>query len=196
MKKFKSSLLIMLLVVSTAMAQQTANQKDIRQEVAEDVPLAVLSAVEKNNLGFQFQKESPVTAAKESRVVSPKTEKFKRDFLVTTRSSSLNGRSHKKERAFYQADGSFVSSKTIKKNFALPQRVLNTIGKEYNGWLLVKTKTVVEEKGDVSTVYYKAVLQNGKRRENILLNRAGQIVKNKRDLKKNALKAGDQIVLK
>ncbi len=100
-----------------------------------------------------------------------------------------------KERAFYRADGSFVSSKTIKKNFALPKHVLLTIGKEFNHWLLVKTKAVIMEKGGQRSVYYRAILENGKRREHVLLNEAGQIVKNKWLLKEDAVKAPDLIVL-
>ena len=195
MKKLSSSLLIMLLVLGSAMAQQTSNQKPIRQEVAENVPKAVLGAVEKANHGFQFQEELPEVSEEANTIVSHKPEKLKKDYVIFTRSSSLNGRSDRKEKAFYNADGSLVSSRTVVRNSALPLHVLRTIGREYNGWLLVKTKAVINDKGADRVMYYKAVVENGKKREKILLDGTGKIVKNKREVKKEARKASRKVVL-
>ena len=195
MKKLSSSLLIMLLALGSAMAQQNLNQKPVQQEVADNVPIAVLSAVEKANPGFQFQKELPVASEEANTIVSHKPEKLKKDYVIFTKSSSLNGRSDSKEKAFYNADGSFVSSRTVMRNSALPLHVLHTIGKEYNGWLLVKTKAVIIDKGAERVMYYKAVVDNGKKRENILLDRTGKIVKNKREVKEEAQKASRKVAL-
>ena len=195
MKILSSSLLIMLLALGSAMAQQNPNQKPVQQEVAEDVPTAVLSAVEKANRGFQFQEESPIVSVKADIVAPHKIEKLGEAYLVSTKSISLNGRSQKQEKAFYDADGSFVSSRTVMKNSALPLHVLRTIGKEYNGWLLVKTRAVIIDKGAEPVIYYKAVVDNGKKRENILLDRTGKIVKNKREVKEEAQKASRKVVM-
>ncbi|AHM61946.1 hypothetical protein D770_18470 [Flammeovirgaceae bacterium 311] len=187
MKKLSLSFLAILLVMGTAGAQQEENHKVVRQQVAEDVPQAVLEAVEKNHEGFQFQEEEtvPRTRKKQSR----------KNYLADIRSNSSSGKTYSMNKTYYKADGTVISSRIDLRNCALPKTALRTIGKEFNGWLLVRTKSVVEIEGDTNLVYYKAVLKNGNKKAHVLLNEDGQIVKNKRELKEDAFKAHEEIVL-
>lgn len=171
---------MMLLVLGSAVAQQAAKERSIRQEVSENTPQAVLNAVEKDNQGFQFQKEATEVAVIKDKKLTP--EKKNKDYTVYTKKKSLNGKSYTTQTAFYDEDGSLVSSRSVLVNRPMPQLVLRSIGKAYNGWLMVKAKTVIEEQGEMRTVFYDVVVQNGKSKERILLNEAGQIVKSRRDL--------------
>jgi hypothetical protein len=188
MKKVSLSLIVILMVTGSALAQQTDGQKPIYQKVEADAPQAVLDAVERNNKGFEFKSE-------EKAVISKLVES-KESYVADVRGRSLNNKSHTLKRTLYNADGSVISSREELLNHALPKLVLRTIGKEYNGWQLVRTRSVIEEEGDSRKVYYTAVLKNGKSKERIMLNESGQIVKNKRELKEEAQQTPKVIVLK
>ncbi|WP_224999415.1 hypothetical protein [Cesiribacter sp. SM1] len=188
MKKVSLSLLVILMITGTAVAQQTASQKPVYQKVEASAPQAVLDAVERHNKGFEFKSKK--------RAVLAKKLETKESYVADVKSRSLDKKSHAFKRTLYKADGSVISYREELLNHALPKPVLRTIGKEYNGWLLVRTRTVTEERGDARKVFYTAVLKNGSKKERIMLNETGQIVKSKRELKEDARRTPRIVVMK
>ncbi|MBW3544287.1 MAG: hypothetical protein KY428_01590, partial [Bacteroidetes bacterium] len=181
MKKISFSLLIMLCIIGSAMAQQSVKQEILYEEIPVDVPQAVLDAVEKNVQGVRFQNELPVAITKKGERLPVVKQKSLKSYKVLTKSSSPDGKTHSSKTIVYDADGTVVSSRSIHVNKALPIVALRTIGKAYDGWLLLRTRAVIEETGDLHSVVYHVVLKNGKNKERLMLNEAGEIVKNKKD---------------
>lgn len=181
MKKVSFLLLIMVCIMGSAMAQQSAKKDIVYKEIPVDVPQAVLDAVEKNVQGVRFQNELPVAGTKKGKRLSSVKQRSSRSYAVLAKSSSPDGKTHSSKTIVYDADGTVVSTRSIHVNKALPVVALRTIGKAYEGWLLLKTRAVIEEAGDLRSVIYHVVLKNGKNKERIILNGAGEIVKNRKD---------------
>lgn len=188
MKKFSFSLIIMVCFIGTAMAQQSAKQEILYEEIPVDVPQAVLDAVEKNVQGVRFQNELPVAITKKGERLPVVKQESLKSYTVLAKSSSPDGRTHSSKRIVYDADGAIVSSRSIQINKALPIVALRTIGKAYDGWLVLRTRAVIDETGSARSALYHVVLKNGKNKERIMLNEAGEIVKNRKAEKVYALK--------
>lgn len=187
MKKVSFILLFMVCVIGSAMAQQSAKQEILYEEIPEDVPQAVLDAVEKNVQGVRFQNEMPVATTKKGKRMSPAKQKYLGSYVVHAQSSSPDGKTHSSKRMVYDADGAIISSKSIQVNKALPLVALRTIGKAYDGWLVLRTRAIIEETGNERSALYHVVLKNGKNKERLVLNEAGEIIKTRKAEKVYAL---------
>ena len=173
----------MLLVLGSTVAQQNKSQR-IYQKIDDGIPQAILDAVEIGNPGFKFNEvHEAINKEKKTKTLQKSPVVGKKYYAVHT-SSKYTGQSlYKTPKKFktvvYDANGSLVSSREMKKNTAVPITVLRSMGQAYNGWLLVSTKTVMEETKGVRTVFYELVVKNGKDREKIFFNELGQIVDNR-----------------
>jgi hypothetical protein len=183
MQKLSLTLLVLLLILGSAMAQQTEKSKAYHQRVDQDVPQAVLEEIKRQHPDFRLQQ-------KELSVLSKKGTKKNDDqpvnrlesnkiYHVYTLSESVNGiRSNKK--TVYNTKGDVIASRQITRNKRVPEQVLITMGREYNGWALTGSRIFITEKKGIRTVFYNLSLKNGNEEKNILLNEQGQIVKNKK----------------
>ena len=174
----------MLLVLGSTVAQQTQNQR-IYQKIDDGIPQVILDAIEIGNPGFKFNKEHDEINKEKKRKSPHKMSSVEKNHYAVHTSSKYTGESSNKnskkiKTVVYDANGSLVSSREIKKNTAVPIIVLRTMGQAYNGWLLVSTKTIMEETRGMRTVFYELVVENGKDREKIFFNEIGQIVDNRK----------------
>ncbi|EMR02172.1 hypothetical protein [Cesiribacter andamanensis] len=193
MKKLSITLIIMLLVLGSALAQQKTKTNLPYQQIEPGVPQAVLDAVEKKHQGFHFQKELallPRAKAKSKTPTATKVREQELEIAYTSyaRRASANGKVRSVKRSYYDANGIFISSREVLTNKALPAVVRHTL-KEYDGWELEKTRAVVEEKGALRTVYYSLTINNGKDRKRLLLSEDGLPLRNKKSQGMYALKA-------
>jgi hypothetical protein len=196
MKNLSITLLIMLLVAGSALAQQKTKSNLPYKNVEEGVPQAVLTAIEKNNQGFYFQNQKELAVlpkakikTKTPRVEVPKAISPEIVYTSRERRASESGKIRSLKNTYYDANGTIISSREVTFNKALPFVALRTIGENYDGWLLERTRSVIEEKGNMRTVYYSAVVKNGKDRKLLLMNSDGKLIKDKKDQPVYVLKA-------
>jgi hypothetical protein len=194
MKNLSITLLIMVMVAGGALAQQKTKSNLPYKNVQEGVPQAVLNAIEKNNHGFYFQKELAVlpktkTKTKPPRVEVPKAISPEIVYTSRERRASQDGKIRSLKNTYYDANGTIISFREVTFNKALPLVALRTLGENYEGWLLERTRAVTEEKDNMRTVYYSAVVKNGKDRKVLLMNADGKLIKDKKDQPVYVLKA-------
>lgn len=180
MKKFNLTIFILLMVLGSAMAQKTEKQKTFYQKVDVEIPPAVLEAVKKSNPDFQIRKDKDLMLSKKKNTFKKRGIKSdkKRNYTFYTTIKYKEGKvSRKKE--IYNESGILLSSSEFIKNGKLPVTALRTMGREYNKWALVGTRTFIEEKRSMRMVIYDITLKNGKEKKHVLLNEQGQIEKDK-----------------
>lgn len=184
----------MLLVLGSTMGQQIEKRKNLYQKVDQDIPSEVLAAIEKDIPGFHVEKEPVLASSKknENKMLPLQKAELRKTYVVLTKERSLTTKKSSKKRAYYNAQGICISSSEISRDIALPRIILNTMGREYDGWTLVSNKVTIHEKGALRTVLYELQLKNGKDKERILLNEQGQLVKNRKLQIEDTLKARRQ----
>lgn len=178
MKKSILTPVILLLALSSAMAQQT-ELDNLQYSVSADVPMEVLAAVEADHPGMNILEHLS------SPSVSPKKELIKQVEINSVSEydavyyALIKGRDYRKT-ADYNKQGKLISSTETIKNIAVPRAVLTTIGREYNGWLITKNQAERYTSSTYSNVFYEVWLKNGRKKQQLTLNAAGLILSKKR----------------
>lgn len=177
MKKLSFLVLILLISIGGLHAQK-ANKK-IQYQVDENVPLAVLAAIEANQPGLNFQHQQQMAEAfmaKES-----KARKGKRINPVNPRGIyqayqvSSSGKDYKK-RELYTKEGKLIYSREMIRNTPLPLAIRQYIGREYNGWLVKRDMVITKVSRDgVKQKFYKVLVQNGKDKKLLRLTEEGLV---------------------
>ncbi len=193
MKRVSFILLIMLLVLGSTTAQQTKRQKAPLTIMQVNAPKNVLTQVEKHNPGLNFEKEPVVASTKKEidrqRAAAENEIDYSDHYTVRTRTHAPNGKSSGEKTSIYSPDGTLISYREVSRNKALPIVALRTIGKKYDGWLLLRTKAVTRFDGTNTTAVYDVVLKNGKNKERVQINEAGEIITNKKNSGEEKLNA-------
>ncbi len=178
MKKLSLLAAVLLMSLSGINAQQ--NNLNVRHAVGEDVPMAVLATIEAGYPGLNIHQHlvAPVPKAKkEKKLVDNSSE------LLQPYYAMFKGRDYWKKEIYNKKGGLLYSSERIR-NIALPREVYTFIGREYNGWGIKKNVAikVIEAGEGISrdVVYYKVLLQNGKKKQWVQLDERGNIYARRR----------------
>lgn len=141
----KLSLIALVLLVSAMGANAQEVNTKTRQKADENVPIAVLAAIEANHPGLTFQQQlmEPAPAPRKEKKIR-KAKKI-RTATTTQLYQVLSGGKNYKKRELYNQDGALVYSKERIRNTALPLVVRQYIGREYNGWLIKRDKEMPQD---------------------------------------------------
>lgn len=175
MKKLLFTPIILLLTICAVYAQH--KNSTIRQKVEEGVPTAVLSAIELNQPGLNFQQlaelspaVAPVAGKKKNIRKARKTHTAPTlMYLVRTTGNNY----YKKD--LYNQNGELIYSNERIRNTALPLAVRQYIGREYNGWLIKKDVAYRIMNNGTQQKYYKVLVQNGKDKKRLRLTDEGVV---------------------
>lgn len=166
--------MILLLALSGAMAQQT-EVNNAHQLVTDDVPMAVLAAVESDYPGLKIS-DHKVTPSGFAEI------DFKNHIQTITKPdyyAIISGREYRKI-ATYNKEGELIAATETIKNIAVPRPVYTTIGREYNGWLITKNQATRYMSRTYNNVFYKVWLKNGRKKQQLTMDATGKILEAKR----------------
>lgn len=179
----KKSILILipvisLFVLSGAVAQQL-DIEEIQYSVKNNVPQEVLDAVESDYPGMNIQEHllSPSVSLEEELKKQKQIENLPEIYPVYY--ALIKGKEYEKK-ADYNKEGKLISSTETIKNVALPRAVLNTIGREYNGWLVTKNQAERYTSSTYNNVLYEVWLKNGRKKQQLTIDATGKILVKKR----------------
>ena len=156
--------IILLLSLGGIHAQQ--NYMKFSHGVAKNVPMEVLAAIDAGYPGLKIQQQllAPAQGPSQTYYVHHKGKNYLK-------------------RGKYNKEGKLLYSKEKIHNVALPVLVYKYIGREYNGWAIKKTMVVKTIETSPSTprhsTYFKVLLQNGKKKQRVLLDEHGKLYSRK-----------------
>ena len=168
------SVLSIILLISLGGTNAQQIQVKVRLGMGTDLPKEVFIALKKeisqlNKHSYQLTSGDVVHKKEKVKMASSLPRK--------TYYVQFKGKDYRKN-VKYDKEGNLLYSKENIHNVAMPTALYRFIYNEYYGWEIKKTMVVRTTKAGTSaqpTVYYKVLLQKGKKKERILLKENGKI---------------------